>query len=143
MMIRKVINWFRSLRYYVLVDSEDNSVTLSKHLFRHIRNNAKDCGNTSVFVFAIPDCDTYGFMQDHGIEQPTQLCDIQYNDKHKCIGFETLCPSVGTILYRFGLPSDCRIKLSVSVKRNVLGNIYYQLDKPNPNAKHIRKYSQG
>lgn len=130
MIIRKVINWFRSLLYYVLVDPEDNSVTLSKHLFHHIRNNAEDCGNTSVFVFAIPQCDTYGFMQDHGIEQPTQLCDIQYNGKYKCIGFETLCPSVGTILYRYGLPADCRIKLSVSVKKNVLGKIYYQFDKP-------------
>lgn len=139
MMIRKVINWFRSLRYYVLVDPKDNSVTLSKYLFRHILNNATDCGNTNVFMFAIPDCDTYGFMYDHGIEQPTQLCDIQYNDKYKCIGFETLCPSVGAILYQYGLPADCRIKLSVSVKRNVLGKIYYQLDNPNPNAKHIRK----
>lgn len=139
MIIRKAIKWFRALRYFVLVDPEDNSITLSKHLFRHIRINAKDSGNTSVFVFFIPECDTFGFMQAPGIEQPTQLCDIQYNDKHKCVGFETLCPSVGTILYRYGLPADCRIKLSVTVKRNVLGKIYYQFDKPN--AKHIRKYT--
>lgn len=141
MIIRDLIKWWWSLSYYVIADPADNSITLSKHLFRHIKNNAKDSHKTSVFVFAIPECGTYGFIQDHGIEQPTQLCDIQYNDKHKCIGFETLCPSVGTILYRYGLPADCRIKLSVSIQRNVLGKVYYQIEKPD--AKHIRRYSQG
>lgn len=140
MIIRKAIKWIQSLRYYVLMDSGDNGVSLSKHLFRHIKDNATDNCNTDVFVFYIPESDTYGFMQDDGIEQPTQRCTIQYNGKYKCVGFETLCPSVGTILYHYGLPADCRIKLSVSVKRNVLGKIYYQFEKPN--AKHIRKYTE-
>jgi hypothetical protein len=45
--------------------------------------------------------------------QPTQLCDIQYNSKHRTIGFETLCPSVNRIFYDYGLPSDKPAKLSV------------------------------
>ncbi len=141
MVIRKFIKWWQSLRYYVIADPADNSVTLSKRLFKHIKNKAKDSSSTSVFVFAIPEHDTYGFMHDHGIEQPTQLCDIQYNDKHKCIGFESLCPSVGSILYHYGLPADRRVKLSVSVQKNVLGKIYYQFEKPD--AKYIRKYPKG
>lgn len=139
MFIRTFIKWWQSLRYYVIADPADNSVTLSKRLFNHIKNSAKEGEAASVFVFFIPGHDTYGFMLNHGIEQPTQLCGIQYNDKYKCIGFESLCPSVGSILYRYGLPADCRVKLSVSVRRNVLGKTYYQFDKPN--AKCIRKYS--
>lgn len=141
MIIKRIKKWWQSLRYYVIADPADNSVTLSKHLFRHIKDNAKDNASTSVFVFSIPEKDTYGFMLNHGIEQPTQLCDIQYNGRHKCIGFETLCPSVGSILYHYGLPADCRIKMSVSVQKTVLKELYYQFDKPD--AKHIRKYSQG
>lgn len=139
MVIRTLIKWWQSLRYYVIVDPADNSVTLSKHLFRNIKDNAGKQAATSVFVFSIPEHGTYGFMLDHGIEQPTYLCDIQYNEKYKCIGFETLCPSVGTILYNYGLPAENRVKLSVSVKRNVSGKIYYQFDRPN--AKSVRKFS--
>lgn len=141
MIFRKLIQRWQSLRYYVIADPADNSITLSKRLFRHIKRNASKDDAPKVFVFAIPSASTYGFMLNHGIEQPTQLCDIQYNGKYRCIGFETLCPSVGAILYRYGLPADCRVKLSVSVRRNVDGNIYYQFDKPD--AKHIRKYSKG
>lgn len=136
MIIKKLIKWWQSLRYYVIADPADNSVTLSKHLFRHIKNHVKDSSSTSVFVFSIPEHETYGFMLDHGIEQPTQLCEIQYNGKHRCIGFETLCPSVGTILYNYELPAHLRVKLSVSVHKNALGKIYYQFD--SPHAKHIR-----
>lgn len=132
-MIKKLIKNWQALRYYVIADPADNSITLSKHLFRHIKNNAPKSSKTSLFVFAIPQCGTYGFMFDHGIEQPTQLCDIQYNEKHKCIGFETLCPSVGAILYHYALPADCRIKLSVSVQKNKWGKTYYQFENPRAN----------
>jgi hypothetical protein len=136
-MIRSLIKWWQSLRYYVIADPADNSVTLSKRLFKHIKNNAKNNASTSVFVFAIPEHGTYGFMHGHGIEQPTQLCNIQYNDKYKCIGFESLCPSVCLILYDYGLPANLRVKLSVSIKKTTLREIYYQLNKPN--EKYIRQ----
>lgn len=139
--IKKLIRWLNSFRYYVIADPLDNSVTLSRQLFQHIKDNAKAANDTSLFVFYIPSSDTYGFMQDHGISQPTQLCDIQYNDKHKCIGFESLCPSVGAILYHYGLPADHRVKLSVSIHTSALSKIYYQFEKPD--AKYIRKYQKG
>ena len=75
------------------------------------------------------------------IGQPTQLCDIQYNDKYKCIGFESLCPSVGLMLYEHGLPGDSIVKLSVSIHHTGKGLIYYQIEKPN--GKYIRKYKKG
>lgn len=136
MILAKLKLLWQSVRYYVIADPADNSITLSKHLFRHIKNNAGIDDDARVFVFHIPDAAAYGFMVNPKIEKPTQLCDIQYNGKYRCIGFETLCPSVGTIFYSYGLPADKRVKLSVSV-RNANGKIYYQFDKPN--AKHIRK----
>lgn len=139
MFIRTFIKCRQSLRYYVIADPADNSVTLSRRLFRHMKDNAKEGEAASVFVFFIPRYRTYGFMLDHGIEQPTQLCGIQYNDKYKCIGFETLCPSVGAILYRYGLPANRPVKLSVSIRTDGAGKTYYQLDRPD--AKHIRKYT--
>ena len=118
---------------------EDGAVTLSKALFNHIKDNAHEGDEARVFVFKVEH--SYGFMTNPGIEQPTQMCDIQYNDKYRCIGFETLCPSVGQILYDYGLSASQRVKMSVSVRYTLQGKVYSQFERPN--AKHIRKYSQG
>lgn len=134
----KLKQWWQSLRFYVIADPTDNSVTLSKQLFRHIQRSAKEGDKAGVFVFRIPDKDAFGFMVNPTIEQPTQLCDIQYNNKYKCIGFETLCPTVGSIFYHYALPAHQRIKLSVSVHKTTSGITYYQFDKPN--EKYIRKH---
>lgn len=139
MIFKKVKKWWQSLRYYVIADPADNSVTLSKALFNHIKDNAHEGDEARVFVFKV--AQNYGFMTNPGIEQPTLMCNIQYNDKYRCIGFATLCPSVGLILYGYGLPADRRVKLSVSVCRTTQGKLYYQFDRPD--AKHIRKYTQG
>ncbi|MBR5281316.1 MAG: hypothetical protein IKU22_00880 [Alistipes sp.] len=139
MIFKKIKKWWQSLRYYVIADPADNSVTLSKALFTHIKNNAREGDEARVFVFRVGD--RYGFMANPGIEQPTQMCDIQYNDKYRCIGFETLCPSVGQILYDYGLNATQRVKMSVSVCHTLQGKVYYQFECPN--AKYIRKYAQG
>lgn len=129
-MFSKLIHKWKSLKYYVIADPSDNSVTLSKHLFNHIRSNAQGDDVTSVFVFRIPDNGTFGFMLNPGIEQPTQMCQIQYNGKYRCIGFETLCPSVGRIFFEYGLAAHSPVKLSVSVMETAQGKIYYQIDMP-------------
>ncbi len=140
MIIKKLKIWWQSLWYYVIVDPADNSVTLSKALFTHIKKNAKEGETARVFVFKVTHTGMFGFMTNPDIKQPTQLCDIQYNDKYRCIGFETLCPSVGRILYDYGINDTLRVKLSVSVHKTWQGKFYYQIDKPHD--KHIRKYSQ-
>lgn len=128
-MITRIIKWWKSRKYYVIADHADNSITLSKALFDHMKNNAENGEAARVFVFKITKTGLYGFMMRPDIDQPTQMCDIQYNEKYQCIGFETLCPSVGRILYDYGLPEASRIKLSVSIKKTN-GNIYYQMEKP-------------
>ena len=134
MIINKIKTWWRSLTFYVIVDPHDNSVTISKHLFRHIKkhNNA-----TNIFVFRLSTKE-YGFIVNPDIQQATQYCEIQYNEKYKCIGFETLCPSVGLICYDYDLPIDKPLRLSVVVEK-LSDKTYYKMIKPN--AKHIRKYT--
>lgn len=139
-MIEKIKIWWHSIRYYVMADPSDNSITLSERLFKHIRNNAKGDDTANVFVFYIPLEDCYGFMFNPELERETVMCQIQYNDKYRCIGFETLCPSVGRIFYEYGLPADKPIKMSVAVRKTISGNIYYQLLRPN--EKHLGKYKK-
>lgn len=129
--INKIKQWYNSLRYFVILDPDDNSVTMSEKLFKHICNNNDAGDNATVFVFATSDNHFAFAINPSGIDSPTQLCDIQYNDKHKCIGFETLCPSVGRILYEYGLSAERKCKLSVSVKRTEKNSLmYYQIDMP-------------
>lgn len=134
-MFSRIKNWWQSLRYYVIADPSDNSITLSKALFNHMKNNANEGDDARVFVFRVED--VYGFMVNPGITQPTQMCDIQYNDKYRCVGFETLCPSVGQILYSYHLPAKQKVKLSVRICRTNKDKVYYQIERPN--GKHFRK----
>ena len=139
MIFTKLIRKWRSLRYYVIADPADNSVTLSKHLFTHMRKSSVD--NVSVFVFRIPHSGTFGFMTNPCIDSPTQLCQIQYNGKYRCIGFETLCPSVGRIFFEYGLPALRPVKMSVSVHRTPQGKTYYQFDVPSQKLIRLCKAS--
>lgn len=141
MIFNKITKWWQSFRFYIIADPADNSVTLSKALFNHMKDNAHEGDEARIFVFKITDSSSFGFMATPSIEQPTQMCDIQYNGKYRCIGFETLCPSVGQILYTYGLNASQRVKLSVSVCRTVQGKVYYQIERPH--EKHISKYKKG
>ena len=145
MIFTKLINKWRSLRYYVIADPSDNSVTLSRHLFYHMKKCAESSGvdGASVFVFRIPQGGTFGFMLSPEISEPTQLCQIQYNGKYRCIGFETLCPSVGRIFFEYGLPALRPVKLSVSVRQTPQGKTYYQFDLPTRKTIRLcRAYSE-
>lgn len=145
MIFTKLINKWRSLRYYVIADPSDNSVTLSRHLFYHMKKYAESSGvdGASVFVFRIPQGGTFGFMLSPEISEPTQLCQIQYNGKYRCIGFETLCPSVGRIFFEYGLPALRPVKLSVSVRQTPQGKTYYQFDLPTRKTIRLcRAYSE-
>lgn len=121
---------WRAARYFVIADPSDNSITLSKNLFRHMHKNAGVDSEATVFVFRIPEQETFGFMVNPSLDRPTQLCQVQYNEKYRCIGFETLCPSVGRMFYDFGLPALRAIKLSVSVQKDPSGKIYYRMEPP-------------
>lgn len=126
--------WLRlcSHRFYVIADCHDNSITLSKALFKYMNVYKQD--EAKVYVTKVEDY--YAFVINPPIEQPTQLADIQYNAKYKTIGFESLCPTVNRIVYDYGLPANTRIKLSIKILHTKENNItYYLICKPN-NARY-------
>lgn len=126
-MFKKIIRWWHHRHNYVIADVTDSSITISRNLFRHIKKSEE---NAKVFVFFIPKTQCYGFMLNPPLgEQPTQLADIQYNQKYKCIGFETLCPTVAWIFHKYNINVQ-KCKLSVTIHTNVDGRTYYQIEKP-------------
>lgn len=131
--------WLRLGKFYVIADATDNSITLSKWLFRMMDVYNQD--EAKVFVFKLSAVrgltpSEYAFTLNPKLEQETQLCDIQYNQKHHCIGFETLNPTVNSIFYDYGLTADTRCKLSVDMLHTDAGDItYYKLLRPKNNGK--------
>lgn len=119
-----------SIGCHVTLDPHDNSVTLSRALFRHIRRRTHDGTEPKVFTCLIETAPhVYAFTINPPIQEDTVLATIQYNSKYKCIGFETLCPSVGTIFYHYGLPAKGARRLRVSIHRTTFG-IYYRIHRP-------------
>lgn len=119
--LMRVWRWYRQRTLYVIADATDNSITFSRNLFDLLDVMGQD--EAKVYVFRL--CNAvveegskwngrlYAFTINPPFGQETQLADIQYNAKHKCIGFESLCPTVNQIFYDYGLPHNTKAKLSV------------------------------
>lgn len=134
-MLKRLLLWWRSLRffrYYIIADSNDNSITFSRKLYKHIELSSHCDEQAKVYVFEIPAWGTFGFAINPDLDQETQLADIQYNEKYKTIGFESLCPSVGKILYRYQMPAELKIRLTVSVHHLANGKVFYNIERPRP-----------
>lgn len=124
----RLYNFLFGRSLYVIADATDNSITLSKRLFHKM--GVMELDVAKVYVFSIPLSKTYAFILNPPFDKPTQLCDIQYNSKHRCVGFETLCPTVNRIFYDYRLPHDRRCKLSVKLRKTVEGVVYYEICRP-------------
>lgn len=142
-MFQRLNTWWRNRRYFVILDSRDNSVTFSRRLFMHIKrvHGGADV-QPKVFVFYTPAARRYGFAVNVPFNNPTQLADIQYNSKHRCIGFESLNPTVARILYDYGVGprrfmKPC--KLTVTTQVTPQGRVYFQIERPH--AKFTRNSS--
>lgn len=131
-MIINPISWWRNRRRFVILDPRDNSVTLSRALFRIIsKAYADDKQPPKVFVFYTPVTGCYGFTINPDLDQPTQLADIQYNSRYKCVGFESLNPAVTRILYDYGISNvNIPCRCSVSVISSPHGLLYFQIENP-------------
>lgn len=109
--LMRVWRWYRHRTLYVIADATDNSITFSRNLFDLL--DVMEQEQAKVYVFKLHSKPYYAFAINPPIEQETQLADIQYNTKHKCIGFESLCPTVNRIFYDYGLPNNIKAKLSI------------------------------
>ncbi len=121
----RVWRWYRHRVLYVILDATDNSVTLSRVLFELM--DVMTLEEAKVFVFHLCNHCTddashsgalYAFMINPNFGMSTQLADIQYNAKHRTIGFETLCPTVNRIFFDYGIPATAtKVKLTVKPVR--------------------------
>ena len=132
-MLNNILRWWRSIRffrYFVIADGSDNSITLSRKLYKHIELLSHKSGTPKVFVFKVKSWQSYGFSINPPLEQETELADLQYNEKYRTIGFQSLCPSVQSIFYSYGLPADAKIKLTVTVHPLNGDTVFYNIERP-------------
>ena len=126
--LNNIYNMLFHRSMYIIADPRDNSITLSRRLVR--RMGVMKAEQAKVFVFKTNDkYQRYAFTLNPQLTEPTQLCDIQYNTQHRCIGFETLCPTVNKIFYDYRLPLAKAAKLSVRI-RTIRHFTYYVIIPP-------------
>ncbi|WP_305277860.1 hypothetical protein [uncultured Duncaniella sp.] len=132
--LKRLALWWRSLRffrYYVIADCNDNSITFSRKLYRHIELSSHCEERAQVYVFHIPAWGTYGFVVNPELKkEETQLADIQFNEKYRTIGFESLCPTVNWIFNHYGLPGEMKMKLTVTIRQLADGKVFYNIERP-------------
>lgn len=137
--LNNIYNMLFHRSMYIIADPRDNSITLSRRLVR--RMGVMKAEQAKVFVFKTNDkYQRYAFTLNPQLPELTQLCDIQYNTKHRCIGFETLCPTVNKIFYDYRLPLAKAVKLSVRLR--TLRHITYYVIIPPRYEKSIGKQSK-
>lgn len=127
-MIKRMINWFRSNRLYVIADMTDSSVTVSKKLYKAMGVEDADC--IRIFVFKAGNEFGFSVNWEETECEDMPYSNLQYNSKHKTIGFETLNPTVAKMFYDYNIPSDItKCKLSVSIE-DANGRSYFKIHKP-------------
>lgn len=134
-MLKRFLNLWRAIRffrYFVIADSNDNSITLSRKLYKHIELTSHCDEQAKVFMFNVRAWSTFGFAINPELTEETQLADIQYNEKYKTIGFEALCPTVSKILYEYGMPWELKVRLTVSIHHLANGKVFYNIERPRP-----------
>ena len=126
--------WYRQLSLYVICDARDNSITISRALFDMM--DVMNQEQAKVLVFRLCNAAREDLRQPYTIyaftlnpalgDQQTQLCDIQYNSKHRSIGFESLCPTVNRIFYDYGIPTGTDVA-RISVEPGEANGISYYI----------------
>jgi hypothetical protein len=109
------------------MDSRDNSVTFSTKLYNRIRHEFTE-NEAKVYVFHVcneVDKPMYAFTINPHFGQPTQLADVQYNEKYDSIGFECLVPTVNRIFYDYGHPAFCSRKFRVIPRKGQDGTTMF------------------
>ena len=110
-MLKEFIRRLRDRAAYVIADPADNSITFSRGLYKRLR--ILETGRGKVMVFRLKDDGRYCFTLDIPEEaKDTQLAEVMYNSRYRCVGFESLVPTVNRIFYYYFLPAGAQCKLS-------------------------------
>ena len=112
--------WVDAHTCRVLIDGNDNSVSLSKGMVKAVGIYDKDIEGALIVRL----CDTgeyaivFKVKDDPLYNEIPRVSNIQYNCKYKSIGFESLTPMVNRILNDYELPILSKQSFVVKRKRN-------------------------
>lgn len=130
------IKVFRHRNDFVVLDGRANSVTLSKGIYDHIMQ--KERTDNSIFVFRLSDRGTYGFCMREDWKELSKVntifTQLQFNQKHKKIGFRSDYPSITAILDDYNLPLNRMVRLTCIPRKSAKGEPYYEIMRPNLNS---------
>jgi len=99
---------------YVILDSTDNSVTLSKKLAKAL-DIGEDRGACFIFMFSVKGENTFGFKRvPSSFAKKTECGLVSYNTDLKSFGFITNCPTVNYMVYR-GLKDNVKLKVTKEI----------------------------
>lgn len=119
--------WFYNnfLKMGVTLDPSDDSVTLSKALLVFIRPYIQERAEALIVK-----TEKYGYViAINPALDVDNIPSIQYNSKYDCTGFHTPCPTVGNLLYEWGLSHDEVVRISVKARRTKNGMIIIELNR--------------
>ena len=133
-MLKEFIRRLKDRAAYVIADPADNSITFSRGLYKRLR--ILETGRGKVMVFRLKDDGRYCFTLDIPEEaKDTQLAEVMYNSRYRCVGFESLVPTVNRIFYDYSLPAGAQCKLTT--QEVVTDTMKYHIICP-PYGKHPR-----
>lgn len=133
-MLKEFIRRLKDRAAYVIADPADNSITFSRGLYKRLR--ILETGRGKVMVFRLKDDGRYCFTLDIPEEaKDTQLAEVMYNSRYRCVGFESLVPTVNRIFYDYSLPAGAQCKLTT--QEVVTDTMTYHIICP-PYGKHPR-----
>lgn len=114
--------WVDAHTCRVLIDGNDNSVSLSKGMVKAVGIYDKDI--EGALIVRLCDSGDYAIVfkvkDDPLYSDIPRVSNIQYNCKYKSIGFESLTPMVNRILNDYGLPILSKQSFAVKhIKNNI------------------------
>lgn len=133
-MFHKLTNFWRNIRFancFIIADPRDNSISFSRALFRNISKNYKDTSNAKAIIVNLGLPQSFGIVINPAVSSNVAVADIQYNNKFRTIGFESLSPSVNALLYHLGI-----IDISTPVRLSVIpascgrSQLFYKIISP-------------
>lgn len=113
---------------FVIVDGRDNTITISKRLYRDMTSSMRT--DFRIYTFAVGNTYAFCFLDaDPSLtEQHAPFELLQISAVHNTIGFHS--DIVSCILHKIGLPYDAICTISVIPKVSKAGIRYYELQCP-------------
>lgn len=132
--LANINQWLQGLTLFVILDGRDNSVTFSRGLWRRIRPHLSDRAD----ILGYKAGDVYGFALNPTLdkERDNAIAQVQYNAKHRCIGYESLVPTLARIFTDYGIPIGCRVRLHV-IPRDTEAELAFDFRRPT--ARRLRR----